>query len=105
MAPWDGADHWEELELDAAMEQSGFKVLHTLSEEVGPGLLLSMLLPPAKAPKHPSKPLDSCQDEMPCHRRFRVLPAYRRRLVLDPLCLHRGVHMDHNQDQLIQLTF
>ena len=32
--PWDGADHWEELELDAALEQSGFKVLHTLSEEV-----------------------------------------------------------------------
>ena len=55
MAPWDGADHWEELELDATMEQSGFKVLHTLSEEVGPGLL-STLLPSAKAPKRPSKP-------------------------------------------------
>jgi hypothetical protein len=48
-APWDGVDQWEELELDAAMEQSGFKVLHTLSEEAGPGLL-SMLFPPAKAP-------------------------------------------------------
>jgi hypothetical protein len=40
------------LELDAAMEQSRFKVLHTLSEQVGIGLL-STLLPPAKAPKHP----------------------------------------------------
>jgi hypothetical protein len=28
--PWDGVDHREELELDVAMEQSGFKVLHTL---------------------------------------------------------------------------
>ena len=52
MAPWDDADHWEELGLDASMEQSGFKVLHTLSEEVSPSLL-SMLLPPAKAPKRP----------------------------------------------------
>ena len=67
MVPWDGADHWEELELDAAMEQSGFKVLHTLSEEVGPGLL-STLFPSAKAPKRPSKPSDSRQDEMLCHR-------------------------------------
>ena len=65
--PWDGADHWEELELDAAMEQSGFKVLHTLSEEVGPGLL-STLFPSAKAPKRPSKNSDSHQDEMLCHR-------------------------------------
>jgi hypothetical protein len=32
----------EELELDAAMEQSGFKVLHTLSEEVGLGLLSTL---------------------------------------------------------------
>ena len=24
--------------------------------------------------------------------------------ILDPLCLHRGVDVDHNQDQLIQLT-
>jgi hypothetical protein len=103
MAPWDGADHWEEMELDAAMEQSGFKVLHTLSEEVSPGLL-STLLAPAKVLKCPSKPSDSRQDEMMCHRRFRVLSAYRRRPVLDPLCLHRGVHVDHNQDQLIQLT-
>ena len=103
MAPWDGADHWEELELDAAMELSEFKVLHTLSEAVSLGLL-SMLLPPAKAPKCHSKPLHSHQDEMLCHRRFRVLSAYRRRPVLDPLCLHRGVHVDHNQDQLIQLT-
>ena len=46
--PWDGADHWEKLELDAAMEQSGLKVLHTLIEEVGPSLL-STLLPPTKA--------------------------------------------------------
>ena len=45
MVPSDGADHWEELELDVAMEQLGFKVLHTLSEEVSLGLL-SMLLPP-----------------------------------------------------------
>jgi hypothetical protein len=51
--PWDGADHWEELELDATMEQLGFKVLHNLSEEVGLGLLLPMLLPPTKAPKCP----------------------------------------------------
>ena len=42
------------------MEQSGYKVLHTLGEEVGPGLL-STLLPPAKAqnvlenPRTPSK--------------------------------------------------
>ena len=102
--PWDGADHWEKLELDAAMEQSGFKVLHTLSEEVSLGLL-SMLLPPAKVPKHPSKSLHSHQDEMLCHRRFRVLSAYRRRPILDPLCLHRDAHVNHNQDQLIQLTF
>ena len=67
MMPRDGADHWEELELDAAMEQSGFEVLHTLSEEVSLGLLLSMLLPPAKAPKRPGKPLHSNQDEMLCH--------------------------------------
>jgi len=59
MVPWDGADHWEELELDAAMEQPGFKVLRTLSEEVGPGLLLSTLLPPAKVLKHPGKPTHS----------------------------------------------
>jgi hypothetical protein len=78
-------------------------VADTLSEVVGP-CLLSTLLPPAKAPKHPSKPLNSRQDEMLCHRQFRVLPAYRRRPILDPLCLHRGVHVDHNQDQLIQLT-
>ena len=103
MAPWDGADHWEELELDAAMEQSGLKVLHTLSEEVGSDLL-STPLPPSKAPKYPSKPSNFHQDEMMCHLRFRVLSAYRRRHVLDPLCLHRGVHVDHNQDQLIQLT-
>ena len=45
------------------MEQSGFKVLHTLCEEVDLGLL-SMLLPPNKAPKHPSKPSHSHQDEM-----------------------------------------
>jgi hypothetical protein len=57
-----------------------------------------------KAPKHPSKPSDYCQDEMLCHRQIRVLSACRRRLVLDPLCLHRGVHVDHNLDQLIQLT-
>jgi hypothetical protein len=86
MAPWDGADHWEELELDAAMEQSGIQ--HTLSEEVSP-VLLSTLLPPAKAPKCPSKPSHSHQDEMLCHRRFRVLSACRRRHVLDPLWLHR----------------
>jgi hypothetical protein len=90
------------LELDAAMEQSGFKVLHTLSEEVSIGLL-STLLAPAKAPKHPSKPSHSSQDDMLCHYRFRVLSAYRRRPILDPLCLYRGVHVDHNQDQLIQL--
>jgi len=77
------------------------QVLHTLSEEVGVGLL-SMLLPLAKAPKHPWKPSHSRQDEMMCHRRFRVLSTCRRP-VLDPLCLHRGVHVDHNQDQLIQL--
>ena len=71
MAPWDGANHWE-LELDAAMEQSGFKVLHTLSEEVSPGLLLSTLLPPTKAPNCPTKPSHSRQDEMLCHRWFRV---------------------------------
>jgi hypothetical protein len=52
MVCWDGADHREELELDAAMEQSRLKLLHTLSEEVGTGLL-STLLPPAKVPKHP----------------------------------------------------
>ena len=63
MAPWDGTNHWEELELDAALEQLGFKVLHTLSEEVGPGLL-PMHLPPAKAPKCPSKPSHSRQDKM-----------------------------------------
>ena len=103
MAPWDGADHWEELELDATMEHSRFNMLHTLSEEVGPGLLFT-LLPPSKAPKHPSKPSHSHQDEMLCHRRFRVLSGYRGRPILDPLCLHRDVHMDHNQDQLIQLT-
>ena len=103
MTPWDGANHWEELELDAAMEQSGYQSVHTLSEEVGLGLL-STLLPPTKAPKCPSKPSHSRQDEMMCHRQFRVLSAYRRRHVLDSLCLHRGVHMDHNQDQLIQLT-
>ena len=102
--PWDGADHWKELELDAALEQSGFKVLHTLSEEVSPDLF-SMLLPPAKVPKCPSKPSHSRQNEMLCHRQFRILSAYRRRPVLDPLCLHRGVHMDHHQDQLIKLTF
>jgi hypothetical protein len=56
----------EELELDVAMEQSGFKVLHTLSEEVGLGLL-SMLFPPTKVPKRPSKPSHSHQDEMLCH--------------------------------------
>jgi hypothetical protein len=78
-------------------------VAHTMSEEVGLSLL-STLLPPAKAPKHHSKPSDSRQDEMLCHRRFRVLSACRRRPILDPLCLHRGVHMDHDQDQLIQLT-
>jgi hypothetical protein len=38
----------EELELDAAMEQSGFKVLHTLSEEVGLGLLSTLFLPPRR---------------------------------------------------------
>jgi hypothetical protein len=103
MAPWDGADHWEEMELDVAMEQSGFKVLHTLSEEFGLGLL-STLLAPAKVLKCPSKPSDSRQDEMMCHCRFRVLSAYRRRPILDPLCLHKGVHVDHNQDRLIQLT-
>jgi hypothetical protein len=92
MASWDGADHYEELELDATIEQSGFKVFHTLSEEVGPGLL-STLLPPSKAPKRPGKPSWSCQDEMLCHRQFRVLSAYRRRPILDPLCLHRGVHV------------
>ena len=81
---------------------SGFKVLQTLSEEVGPSLLC-MLLPPAKAPKRPSKPSHSHQDEMLCHRRFRVLSACRQRPILDPLCLQRGVHVDHNQDQLIQL--
>jgi hypothetical protein len=95
-------NHWEELELDAVMEQLGFKVLHTLSEDVVPSLL-SMLLPPAKVPKRPSKPLDSHQDEMLCHHRFKILSACRRRHILDPLCLHRGVHVDHNQDQLIQL--
>jgi hypothetical protein len=62
-------------------------VFHTLSEEVGLGLS-STLLPPAKAPKRPSKPSHSHQDEMMCHRRFRVLSACRRRSVLDPLCLH-----------------
>jgi hypothetical protein len=46
--PWDGANHWEELDLDAAMEQLGLKVLHTLSEEVGLGLL-STLLPSPKS--------------------------------------------------------
>ena len=81
----------------------GFKVLHTLSEEVSLGLL-SVLLPPAKEPKRPSKPSHSHQDEMLCHRRFRVLSACRRRYVLDSPCLHRGVHVDHNQDQLIPLT-
>jgi hypothetical protein len=85
------------------MEQSGFKVLHTLSEEVGLGLLLSTLLPPAKVPKGPRKPSHSHQDEMLCHWRFKVLSAYRRP-ILNPLCLYRGVHVDHNQDQLIQLT-
>jgi hypothetical protein len=78
-------------------------MLHTLSEEVGLGLVCT-LFPPAKAPKCSSKPLHSYQDEMLCHQRFRVQSAYKRRPVLDPLCLHRGVHMDHNQDQLIQLT-
>ena len=81
----------------------GIKVLHTLSEEVGLGLLF-MLLPLTKTPKRPSKPSHSRQDEMLCQRRFRVLSACRRRHVLDPLCLHRGVQVDHNQDQLIQLT-
>jgi hypothetical protein len=37
--PEDGADHYEELELDAAIKQLGFKVLHTLSEEINPGLV------------------------------------------------------------------
>ena len=81
----------------------GIKVLHTLSEEVGLGLLFT-LLPPAKAPKHPRKPSHSYQDKMMCHRWFRVLSACRRRHVLDLLCIHRGVHVDHNQDQLIKLT-
>jgi hypothetical protein len=57
-----------------------------------------------KAPKHPLKPSHSHQDKMLCHRRFRVLSTHIRRPVLDPLCLHRGVHVDYNQDQLIQLT-
>jgi hypothetical protein len=35
----DGPDHYEELELDAAVKQLGFKVLHTLSEEINPGLV------------------------------------------------------------------
>ena len=50
MVPWDRANHWDELELEVAMEQLGFKELHTLSEEVGLGLF-STLLPPAMAPK------------------------------------------------------
>ena len=75
----------------------------TLSEEVSVGLL-SMLLPPAKVPKRPSKPSHSHQDEMMCHRQFKVLSACRRRPILDHLRLHRGVYVDHHQDQLIQLT-
>ena len=58
--PCDGANHWEDLELDAAMEQSGFKVLNSLSEEVGLGLFLRFCLPPRcqnvlQNPRTPSK--------------------------------------------------
>jgi hypothetical protein len=66
MAPGDGADHCEELELDAAIEQLGFNVLHTLSNEVGPGLLSSFLLPPRRQ-NILEKPSHSRQDEMLCH--------------------------------------
>ena len=40
----DGANHCEELELDPVIERSGFNVLHTLSHEVGLGLLFSLYL-------------------------------------------------------------
>jgi hypothetical protein len=62
----DGVDHWGGVGARCSLEQSGFKVLHTLSEEVVLGLL-STLFPPTKAPKHPSKPSHSHQDEMLCH--------------------------------------
>jgi hypothetical protein len=47
------------------------------------------------------KSLHSRQDEMLCHWRFRVLSAYRRKPILDHLCLHRDVHVDHNYAVLI----
>ena len=65
MAPRDGTDHCKELELDAAIEQLGFNVLHTLSDEVGPGLL-SSLLPPPRHQNILEKPSHSRQDEMLC---------------------------------------
>jgi hypothetical protein len=74
-------------------------VLHTLSEEVCPGLL-SMLMPPAKAPKHPGKPSHSRQDEMLCHDGLGYYLPIEEGLFW---ILYAYIHVDNNQDQLIQL--
>jgi hypothetical protein len=62
-----------------------------MSKEVILGLL-STLLPPTKAPKRPSKPSHSCQDEMLCHRWFRVLSAAEEGLFWI-LCAYKEVYM------------